>query len=160
MALHPQTLPPVPDATAATVRAALPKGNLYVDLHAEFGTLYADQLFAALSPPEGRPVDVSPWRLALVTVRQDMEGLSDRQAAAAVRRCMDWQYALSLDWHAPGFDCTLWHDVRELCWPMTPSKASWLPSCPRAKRAAGSRRGGRNGRMRPMAWRRSAIGTV
>jgi hypothetical protein len=42
MALHPQTLPPVPDATAAAVRAAFPKGNLYVDLHAEFGTLYAD----------------------------------------------------------------------------------------------------------------------
>jgi transposase len=42
MALHPQALPQVPDATAAAVRAAFPKGNLYVDLRAEFGTLYDD----------------------------------------------------------------------------------------------------------------------
>jgi hypothetical protein len=26
---------------------------------------------------------------------------------------MDWKYVLSLDWHAPGFDCTLLHDFRE-----------------------------------------------
>jgi transposase len=93
MALHPQPLPQVPDATAAAVRAAFPKGNLYVDLYAEFGTLYNDQLFADLYPPEGRPVEVAPWRLALVVVMQYIEGLTDRQAADAVRRCMDWKYA-------------------------------------------------------------------
>src|SRR2546427_3646041 len=48
-------------------------------------------------PPEGRPVEVAPWRLALVMVMQYIEGLTDRQAADAVRRCMDWKYALSLD---------------------------------------------------------------
>jgi transposase len=42
-----------------------------------------------------------------------MEGLTDRQAADAVRRCMDWKYALSLDLHDHGFDCTLLHDFRE-----------------------------------------------
>jgi transposase len=78
MTLHPQTLPPVPDATAAAVHAAFPKGNLYVDLRAEFGTLYTDQLFADLYPPEGRPVEVAPWRLALVVVMQYIEGLTDR----------------------------------------------------------------------------------
>jgi transposase len=99
--------------TAAAVRAAFPKGNLYVDLRAEFGTLYTDQLLTDLYPPEGRPVEVAPWRLALVVVMQYMEGLTDRQAADAVRRCMDWQYALSLDLHDPGFDFTLLHDFRE-----------------------------------------------
>jgi transposase len=99
--------------TAAAVRAAVPKGNLYVDLRTEFGTLYTDQLFADLYPPEGRPVEVAPWRLALVVVMQYMEGLTDRQAADAVRRCMDWKYALSLDLHDPGFDFTLLHDFRE-----------------------------------------------
>jgi transposase len=88
MALRPQTLPPVPEATAAAVHAAFPKGNLYVDLRAEFGTLYDDQLFVALYPPEGRPVAVPPWRLALVLVMQYIEGLTDRQAADAVRRCI------------------------------------------------------------------------
>ncbi len=46
MSLRPEPLPPIPDTTAAAVRAAFPKGNLYVDLRTEFGTLYHDQLFA------------------------------------------------------------------------------------------------------------------
>jgi hypothetical protein len=55
MALRPQSLPPVPEATAAAVQAAFPKGNLYVALHAEFSPLYDDQLFADLYPPrDGR----------------------------------------------------------------------------------------------------------
>ena len=40
MSLRPESLPPIPDVTAAAVRAAFPKGNLYVDLRTEFGTLY------------------------------------------------------------------------------------------------------------------------
>jgi hypothetical protein len=79
MSLRPEPLPPIPDATAAAVRAAFPKGNLYVDLRAEFGTLYTDQLLADLYPPQGRPVEVAPWRLALVVVMQYIEGLTDRQ---------------------------------------------------------------------------------
>jgi transposase len=112
MALHPQTLPPVPEATAPAVHAAFPKGNLYVELRAEFGTLYEDRLFADLYPPAGRPVEVAPWRLALVMIMQYIEGLTDRQAADAVRRCMDWKYALSLELTDSGFDFTLLHDFR------------------------------------------------
>jgi transposase len=112
MALRPQSLPPVPEATAAAVHAAFPKGNLYVELRAEFSPLYDDQLFADLYPPQGRPVEVAPWRLALVVVMQYSEGLTDRQAADAVRRCMDWKYALSLELIDPGFDFTLLHDFR------------------------------------------------
>src|SRR4029453_2069143 len=96
MALCPHSLPPVPEATAAAVQAAFPKGNLYVALRTEFGALYEDQLLADLYPPQGWPVEVAPWRLALVMVMQYIEGLTDRQAADAVRRCMDWKYALSL----------------------------------------------------------------
>jgi len=51
MSLRPEPLPPIPDTTAAAVRAAFPKGNLYVDLRTAFGTLYADQLLADLYPP-------------------------------------------------------------------------------------------------------------
>jgi transposase len=112
MTLRPQPLPPVPEATVVAVQAAFPKGNLYVDLRAEFGTLYDDQLFADLYPPSGRPVEVAPWRLALVLVMQYIEGLTDRQAADAVRRCMDWKYVLSLELADSGFDFTLLHDFR------------------------------------------------
>ena len=97
MSLRPQPLPPVPEAMAAAVQAAVPKGNLCVALRTKFGALYDDQLFADLYPPQGRPVEVAPWRLALVVVLQYIEGLTDRQAAHAVRRCMDWKYALSLE---------------------------------------------------------------
>jgi transposase len=83
-----------------------------VELRAEFGTLYDDQRFADLYPPQGRPVEVAPWRLALVRVMQDIEGLTDRQAADAVRRCMDWKYALSLTLTDPGFDFTVLQDCR------------------------------------------------
>src|ERR671922_2904352 len=113
MALRPQSLPPVPEATAAAVQAAFPKGNLYVALRTEFGRLYDDQVFADLYPPCGRPVSVAPWRLALILVVQYIEGLTDRRAADAVRRCMDWQYALSLELTDPGFDFTLLHDFRQ-----------------------------------------------
>ena len=112
MTLRPQPLPPVPEATVAAVQAAFPKGNLYVELRAEFGTLYDDQLFADLYPPRGVPWKWRPgaWRWSMVM--QYIEGLTDRQAADAVRRCMDWKYALSLELTDPGFDFTLLHDFR------------------------------------------------
>ena len=112
MALHPQTLPPIPEATAAAVHAAFPKGNLYVELRAEFGALYDARLFADLSPPVGRPVEVAPWRLALVMSMPYSAGLTDRQAADAVRRCMERKYALRLELTDSGVDCTLLHDFR------------------------------------------------
>jgi len=113
MTFRPHPLPPIPPATAAAVQGAFPKGNLYVNLRAEFGALYTDELFADLYPDQGRPVEVAPWRLAVVLVMQYLEGLTDRQAADAVRRCLDWKYALSLELTDPGFDFTLLHDFRE-----------------------------------------------
>jgi transposase len=86
----PATAPPSSRRYGSRSASRLSQGNLYVDLRAEFGTLYHDQLFADLYPPEGRPVEVAPWRLALVMVMPYIEGFTDRQAADAVRRCMDW----------------------------------------------------------------------
>jgi transposase len=91
MTWRPHPLPPVPETTAAVVQAAFPTGNLYSDLRTEFGTLYAQALLADLSADRGHPSEVAPWRLALVMVMQYIEGLTDRQAADAVRRCIDWQ---------------------------------------------------------------------
>ena len=107
MTWRPHPLPPVPEATAAVVKAAFPKGHLYVDLRMEFGTLYEQDLFADLDADRGHPIEVAPWRLARVMVMPYIEGLTDRQAADAVRRCMDWKYALSLELTDAGFHCTL-----------------------------------------------------
>jgi transposase len=60
-------------------------------------------MFASLFPTRGQPAEC-PWRLALITVVQFVEGLSDRQAADAVRGRIDWKYALSLDLTCPGFE--------------------------------------------------------
>jgi transposase len=62
----------------------------------ELGTLFQDEMFVALFPKEGQPA-LAPWRLALVTIMQFAEGLSDRQAAHAVRAHLDWKYALGLE---------------------------------------------------------------
>jgi transposase len=91
MTWRPHPLPPVPEATAAVVQAAFPKGNLSVDLRTEFGTLYAQALLADLYADRGHPIEVAPGRLALVRVMQYIAGLTDRQAADAVRRCSAWQ---------------------------------------------------------------------
>ena len=40
------------------------------------------------------------------------EGLSDRQAADAVRSRIDWKYALSLELTDPGFDSTVLSEFR------------------------------------------------
>jgi transposase len=113
MTWRSNSIPPVPEATAAAVKAAFPKGNLYLDLHEELGSLYRDDLFADFYADRGHPVEIAPWRLAMATVMQYIEGLTDRQTADAVRRCMDWKYALSLELSDPGFDFTLLHDFRQ-----------------------------------------------
>ena len=113
MTWRPYPLPPIPEATATAVKAAFPKGNLYVDLHTELGAIYDAHFFADFYADRGHPVEVAPWRLALATIMQYIEGLTDRQPAAAVRRCMDWQYAWSLELTNPGFDFTLLHEFRQ-----------------------------------------------
>jgi transposase len=75
------------------------------------GTLFTDQDFVALFPLCGQPA-YSPWQLALVTIMQFAEGLSDRQAADAVRARIDWKYALNLDLTDAGFDFSLLSEFR------------------------------------------------
>ncbi|MEU3342776.1 transposase [Streptomyces sp. NPDC006668] len=55
--------------------------------------MFDDANFAEAFPGRGRPA-VSPGALALVSVLQYAEGLSDRQAADQVRARMDWKFLL------------------------------------------------------------------
>jgi transposase len=80
MRLHPTPIEPVPEATVHVAQAAFPKGNVYMQMRDVLGAIYDDAQFLDLFAKRGRPVE-APWRLALVTVMQFAEGLSDRQAA-------------------------------------------------------------------------------
>ena len=111
MSLQPMEIVPVPDETARVARAAFPKGNVWLSLRDELGTIYCAGMFADLYPRRGQPAE-APWRLALVLVMQFADALSDRQAAEAVRSRIDWKYALALDLTDPGFDSTVLSEFR------------------------------------------------
>lgn len=112
MSMQPQSLPPVPPDTEAVARTAFPKGNIYLLLRDNLGSIYSDVDFTALFSQRGQPAE-SPWRLALISVMQFIENLSDRQAAEAVRSRIDWKYALSLPLTDPGFHFSILCEFRQ-----------------------------------------------
>jgi transposase len=106
MSLNPCPIAPVPPETARVAHAAFPKGKRYMTMRDELGVIYANDLFAALYPQVGHYGE-PPWRLALVTLMQFSENLTDRQAADAVRGRIDWKYALGLELTDTGFDFSI-----------------------------------------------------
>jgi transposase len=111
MSLDPSPIEPVPEETARIARAIFPKGNRYLLLRDTLGTLFTDALFVDLFPSRGQPA-LAPWRLALVTLIQYIEGLPDRQAAEAVRTRIDLKYVLGLSLTDPGFDFSVLSEFR------------------------------------------------
>jgi transposase len=111
MSLHPVSSYRVPELTARVARAAFPKGTLCLRLYDELGTIFTDHDFAELFAQRGQPAE-APFRLALITVLQFLEGLSDRQAADAVRARIDWKYLLCLDLDDPGCDYSILCEFR------------------------------------------------
>jgi transposase len=86
----------IPEQTLQVARAAFPKGNPYMLMHDTLDPIYTNPEFAALFPKTGQPAE-APAHLALITIMQFAEGLSDAQAADAVRARIDWKYALALE---------------------------------------------------------------
>jgi transposase len=111
MSLHPRSIGEVPTETARVARAAFPKGTAVMKLRDEFSALYQDEDFQEFYASRGQP-GLPPWRLALVTVFQFLEHLSDRQAADAVRARIDWKYALGLELTDPGFHFSVLTEFR------------------------------------------------
>jgi transposase len=111
MSLRSEPIGAVPAETVRVARLAFPSGTPAMRLRDEFGALYRDEDFRVLYPARGRP-GLAPWRLALVTVFQFLEHLSDRQAADAVRARIDWKYALGLELTDPGFHFSVLSEFR------------------------------------------------
>lgn len=111
MSLRDDDLGSIPEEVQRIVHVVLPRGNTITRLRDEFGALYSNDIFREIFPKRGRPA-VPPWRLALVTVFQFVENLTDRQAAEQVRMRLDWKYALGLELADPGFDHTVLCEFR------------------------------------------------
>jgi len=111
MSLHPRLQPEIPEQTAKIALAAFPKGNTYMRMRDELGFIFRDEQFSDLYANRGQPA-TSPAQLAMVTMMQFAEGLSDRAAARAVRARIDWKYALGLEITDSGFDASVLSEFR------------------------------------------------
>jgi transposase len=112
MTLHPIEQWQIPAQTVRVAQAAFPKGNIYMKMYEQLGQLYLDSDFQALYRSHCGQLALSPARLALITVMQFAEGLSDRQAAESVRSRIDWKYALGLELTDSGFDHSVLNEWR------------------------------------------------
>ena len=114
MCVQPASWPEPDPQIAAAIAAKYPGKRprpLAVQIRDRLGEWLADEQFAAAFGTRGRP-GWSPSRLALVTVLQRAENLTDRPAAEAVRLRIDWQYLLGLGQDDPGFDHTVLPEFR------------------------------------------------
>jgi transposase len=114
MSVQPAAWPEPDPLIAAAIAVKYPGRRprpLAVLVRDRLGQWLADEDFAAAFGTRGRP-GWSPSRLALVTVLQRAEHLTDRRAAESVRTRMDWQYLLGLPFDDPGFDHTVLAEFR------------------------------------------------
>ena len=113
MCVQPRSWPEPAPEVAAGVRAAYRRREppLPVAVRDRLGEVFPDAEFAPGFGVRGRP-GWSPGRLALVTVLQMVENLTDRQAADAVRDKISWKYALGLDLDDEGFDASVLSEFR------------------------------------------------
>jgi transposase len=112
VSMQQRSWPDVPAETARVAKAAFRHGALAIRLRDELGCWYEDADFAAAFPVRGKP-GISPALLAMVTVLQFAENLTDRQAAGAVRGRLDWKYCLGLELTDEGFDPSVLTGFRE-----------------------------------------------
>ena len=159
MSLPRDGVQPVPVETARVAHAAFPDGNVYLRLRDELGTLFDDELFTAVYAIEGQPA-LHPWQLALVSVMQFMENLSDRQAAQAVRARIDWKYALGLELTDEGFHYSVLSEFRtRLVQRQSRTGSCWTPCSSGVKNGAGSKPAAASAPTRRMCWGRSRRST-
>src|SRR5207247_9247971 len=97
--------------TAQSARRAFRKGSLAMRARDELGAWCQDETFGATYGTRGAP-GISPAQLAMVTVLQFTENLTDRQAADAVRGRLDWKYCLGLELDDEGFDFSVLSEFR------------------------------------------------
>jgi transposase len=115
VSMQPVRWPDPDPVVAAAIGAMYGSGKagrpLAVEVRDRLGEWLHDGEFAGAFGIRGRP-GWSPSRLALVTVLQRAENLTDRMAAEQVRTRLDWKYLLGLALDDPGFDHTVLAEFR------------------------------------------------
>jgi transposase len=114
VSVQPRPWPePVPEIAAAirVMYGGRREVPLPVRVRDQLGELFSDAEFRGAFGVRGKP-GFSPGLLAMVTVLQKAENLTDRQAADAVRTNLAWKYALGLELADPGFDHTVLSEFR------------------------------------------------
>jgi len=112
MSLKVRPVPAIPDDIATVVRQIFPATHALRLMGDQLSQFISDEAFADLYPAEGKPA-LSPALLALVTVLQYWEFLSDRQATHMVIARLDWKYALHLSLTYAGFDHSVLCEFRQ-----------------------------------------------
>ena len=102
----------IPTLTVRMARASNPRGTTAMWVRDHLDGLFTDENFADWFTADGRK-GLSPAQLALVSVLQFAENLTDRQAAEAVRCRIDWKYCLGLELDDPGFDFSVLSEFRD-----------------------------------------------
>jgi transposase len=109
--IQSSSINPVPEETARIARAANPKGNPYMAFRDELDRSFKDDVIVDIVQDFGEASPTS-LHLAMVTILQFRENLSDYQAAEAVRSRITWKYVLGLELTDPGFESSLLGDHR------------------------------------------------
>ncbi|MEW2626393.1 transposase [Streptomyces sp. NPDC048106] len=112
LSLCPRPGEQVRSLSAQIARASNPGGTTVIWVRDRLDGLWNDEDFADWYPRDGRP-GLSPARLATVCVLQFLLGLSERQAAEAVRCRIVFKYALAMELADPGFHHSVLSDFRE-----------------------------------------------
>lgn len=103
MGLSPRNIYEIPADTAEVAKAIFRKGNNeYINLRDKLGPVFTDEQFEKLYSQQGQEA-AWPGMLAWVTILQQKEGWSDREAAEAVRTRIDVKYLLGLPLKDEGF---------------------------------------------------------
>jgi hypothetical protein len=99
MSLKPSPVPDVPKLTAQIAREAFPKGNTYLRLREELGSIYRDEDFADLFPRCGQPayaeeVGADAFYLLLLLESKSVAHLRALPAIATLRKVWTRHFAI------------------------------------------------------------------
>lgn len=111
MSLRNRPLPPVPDEIYKAVKGRK-KPHPIVAFIDEVGEVFEAADFTEMYSTLGQSA-IHPAQLAIASVLQNIEGLSDRQAAERTEDSLVWKYALRIGLYESGWDDSVYTEFRD-----------------------------------------------